>query len=402
MHLPRFRRDWALGLAPLELSGVREGYFFTALCLLALGLVAVADVKAAPYGTIGAIGLLPVVAAAWLLSWRPMLIVVTVALMVALVTSLLGPVPLVTALTDIILIPILAIVARLAATAVIRTRESEIAAREAGEREARMRELERAKSEFLRLASHELRGPISIMRGYLGMLEDETLGPLTPGVRKVVPIMVASSLGISHTIDQMLDAARLEDSRLQIRPRRTDLGRLVREAAENVHLIHGGSHPVRCVGCAQAVPADVDEARITTVIGNLVSNAIKYSPPGSEVVVRMETAGDRVRVHVADRGIGIAEADMPRLFTRFGRIVNESTSDITGTGLGLYLSRELARLHKGDITAVSALGQGSTFTLELPLPPPLRGPAARPAAGAVHTARALPSLRRQGRHRLAD
>jgi signal transduction histidine kinase len=406
MRLPRFKRDWALGLAPQELSGSREGWIFVALCLFTLALVALADLKAAPYGTIGAIALLPVLAAAWLLSWRLTLIVVLAAWGVAFLTSLLGPVPAVTALTDIFLVPILAILTRLAATTVIRNRESENAAREAGEREARMRELERAKSEFLRLASHELRGPVSIMRGYLGMLEDETLGPLTPGVRKVVPIMIASSLGISHTIDQMLDAARLEDSRLQLQLRRADLGRLVREAAENVHLIHGGSHPVRCEGCTEAVPADVDEARITTVVGNLVSNAIKYSPPGSEVLVRMEIAGDRVRVHVSDLGVGIAEEDMPRLFTRFGRIVNEATSDISGTGLGLYLSRELARLHRGDLTAVSVAGRGSTFTLELPLPTP--PPAVRPAAGPIRTSRALPSLPslralpRGNRRRLAD
>ncbi len=390
MRLPRFKRDWALGLAPQELSDSREGYFFTALCVFTLALVAVADVKAAPYGTIGAIALLPVLAAAWLLSWRLTLIVVLAAWGVAFLTSLLGPVPPVTALTDIFLIPILAILTRLAATTVIRNRESEIAAREAREREARTRELERAKSEFLRLASHELRGPVSIMRVYLGMLEDETLGPLTPGVRKVVPIMVASSFGMSRTIDQMLDAARLEDSRLQLRIRRVDLGRLLREAAENVRVIHGESHPVRCEGCAEVVPADVDEARITTVVGNLVSNAIKYSPPGSEVVLRMETDGDRVRVHVSDHGVGIAEEDMPRLFTRFGRIVNKATSDISGTGLGLYLSRELARLHRGDLTSVSVAGQGSTFTLELPLPRP--PPAAGPAAGRIRTSVARPAL----------
>ena len=399
---PRFKRDWALGLAPQELSGVHEGYLFTALCLFAVFLIAIADVKAAPYGSVGAIALIPVVAAAWLLSGRQTLIVVVVSSMVAVLTAVVGPVPLVTALTDIALVPILAILARLAAITVLRIRETEINAREAGEREARMRELERAKSEFLRLASHELRGPVSIMRGYLGMLEDQSLGPLPPSVQKVVPIMVASSLGISHTIDQMLDAARLEDSRLQIRPRRVDLGRLVREATENVHLLHGDSHSVRCEGCALTVPADLDEARITTVVGNLVSNALKYSAPGSEVLVRMEVVGDRARIHVSDHGVGIAAADMPRLFTRFGRIVNEATSNISGTGLGLYLSRELARLHRGDITAVSVAGKGSTFTLELPLPPaaPAQPPPQR-ARGALASRSLPPTIRRTG-SRLAD
>ncbi|MEP7105680.1 MAG: HAMP domain-containing sensor histidine kinase [Chloroflexota bacterium] len=402
MRWPRFKRDWALGLAPQELSGVHEGYLFTALCLFALVLIAIADVKAAPYGTVGAIALIPVVAAAWLLSGRQTLIVVVVASMVAVLTALRGPVPLVTALTDIALVPSLAILARLAATTVVRMRESEISAREASEREARMRDLERAKSEFLRLASHELRGPVSIMRGYLGMLEDQTLGPLPAPVQKVVPIMVASSLGISHTIDQMLDAARLEDSRLQVRPRRVDLSRLVREATQNVQLLRGGSHPVRCEGCAVAVPADLDEARITTVVGNLVSNAMKYSAEGSEVLVRMKVVGDRARIHISDHGVGIAAADMPRLFTRFGRIVNEATRDISGTGLGLYLSRELARLHRGDITAVSVAGEGSTFTLELPLPPTPPAPSAPQPARSARASLPLPPITRRPGRRLAD
>src|SRR5207302_3516231 len=162
---------------------------------------------------------------AWLLSDRLTLLVVGVAMLLAVLTSVLGPLAPVTMLTRLVMFPSLAILARLAATTVIRIQESETQTREARAAEERMRELERAKSEFLRLASHELRGPVSIMRGYLSMLEDGTLGPLSAPVEKVVPTLVASGTGISHTIDQMLDTARLEDSRLQIRRRRVDLAR---------------------------------------------------------------------------------------------------------------------------------------------------------------------------------
>src|SRR5205823_13671592 len=111
-----------------------------------------------------------------------------------------------------------------------------------------------------------------------------------------VPTLVASGTGISHTIDQMLDTARLEDSRLQIRRRRVDLARLVRESAANVELLHGRTHRVRTVGCDTAIMADLDVNRISTVVGNLVSNAIKYSPAGSEVRVQLEQEGGRARV----------------------------------------------------------------------------------------------------------
>ena len=166
----------------------------------------------------------------------------------------------------------------------------------------------------------------------------------------------------------MLDAARLEDSRLQIQRRRTDLAQLVQQTAANVQLLHGDSHHVSCRGCEQPVLVDLDANRIATVVGNLVSNAIKYSPVGSQVDLLVEKGPAHVRVHVRDRGMGIPAADMPRLFTRFGRLERPETSDVPGTGLGLYLSRELARMHGGDISAVSTPGQGSVFSLELPLP----------------------------------
>jgi signal transduction histidine kinase len=362
------KRDWALELAPGELSGRPEGFIFACLCIVALALVALADVGTHEYGTIGGIAFLTVLAAAWLLSDRLTLVVVGVAVALAVLTAMLGPVAAVTALTRIILLPILAVLARLAATTVVRIHRSEMLMREARAAEVRMRELEQAKSEFLRLASHELRGPIAILRGYLNMLEDGTLGALPPMLDNVVPVLVASAAGINHTIDQMLDAARLEDSRLQIQPEPTDLALLVRETAANVELLHGGSHQVVCLGCRQPVQVEVDANRIETVIGNLVSNALKYSPAGSQVDVLLEKGPMHARVHVRDRGVGIPAADMQRLFTRFGRLERPETNDVPGTGLGLYLSRELARMHGGDITVVSTPGSGSIFSLELPLP----------------------------------
>lgn len=395
MRLPLFKRDWALALAPKELSGRPEGFIFACLCLATLVLVTLADVHTQQYGTIGAVAFLPVLAAGWLLSDRLTLLVVVAAMALAILSALLGPVAMVTALTRVILLPILAILAWLAATTVVRNHRSEAQAREARAGAQRLRELEQAKSEFLRLASHELRGPVAILRGYLAMLEDGTLGRLPQTASQVVPTLVASADGINHTIEQMLDAARLEDSRLQVQLQRTDLARLVREAAANVELIHGGSHQVVCRGCGQPVLADVDANRISTVVGNLVSNAIKYSPAGSRVDVLLESGPEHARVHVRDQGIGIRAEDMGRLFGRFSRIEHPETRQVPGTGLGLYLSRELARLHGGDISAVSTPGEGSVFTLELPLPAQASRPAersSRPPYGRAMSSRSLADI----------
>jgi signal transduction histidine kinase len=110
-----------------------------------------------------------------------------------------------------------------------------------------------------------------------------------------------------------------------------------------------------------------DRLRLEIVVNNLLDNAIKYSPGGGEVYCDLTATGGMLLLGVRDTGIGIAAEDMPRLFVRFSRLAAERLPDVPGTGLGLYLARELARLHGGDIVAVSGLGEGSEFTLSLPL-----------------------------------
>jgi len=108
-----------------------------------------------------------------------------------------------------------------------------------------------------------------------------------------------------------------------------------------------------------------DVLRLEIIIANLLDNAIKYSPKGGDVTAKLSTSGDMAMLSVRDQGIGIAPQDMDRLFVRFSRLA--TLNDVPGTGLGLYLVRELARLHKGEIVAVSKPGEGSEFVLSLPV-----------------------------------
>jgi signal transduction histidine kinase len=117
----------------------------------------------------------------------------------------------------------------------------------------------------------------------------------------------------------------------------------------------------------EPVEVEADPERLATIVTNLVDNAVKYSPAGGEVRIKLGCADGTALVQVRDEGIGIGADDQAKLFTRFGRVVTPDSQDIAGTGLGLYLSRELARLHGGDITVDSAPGRGSTFTLSLPV-----------------------------------
>src|SRR5712691_4653709 len=227
-------------------------------------------------------------------------------------------------------------------------------------------ELEKAKSEFLRLASHELRGPAATLTGYLSMIADESLGPIPQQLRPVVPVLQAKARQISLLANEMVEAARLEDRRLQLKRKRVDLRELVRRTVQLAGATATAKHKLRfddTVGHELWVMGDL--MRLEIVINNLVDNAIKYSPRGGDVITALSIDDKLALVQVSDQGIGIAAEDMSRLFVRFSRL--GELADVPGTGLGLYLARELARLHGGDISVVSTPGQGSKFTLSLPL-----------------------------------
>ena len=227
-------------------------------------------------------------------------------------------------------------------------------------------EVEKAKSEFLRLASHELRGPAATLTGYLSMIEDETLGPIPQRMRPIVPLLKAKAQQISLLANEMVEAARLDERRPQLKRKRIDLRELVRKTMLMAEATASSKHRLRfddAIGHELWVLGDL--MRLEIVVNNLVDNAIKYSPRGGDVTTALSTDGKLALVAVGDKGIGIAAEDMSRLFVRFSRL--GELSDVPGTGLGLYLARELARLHGGDITVASTPGKGSEFTLSLPL-----------------------------------
>ena len=233
----------------------------------------------------------------------------------------------------------------------------------------RDRRLEAAKVQFLKVASHELRTPLTVIRGYVSMAADGSLGALPEGMRTALPSIESEVNQLERLVEQMLLAARLDEQVLFLDRRRVDLRDVVRACLSGLPDPTPGTPRHRLVveTGPRPVPVDVDPNRVADVLGNLVDNAFKYSPDGGRVLVRVDSAGARARLIVADDGLGIADRDMETLFTRFGRIVNAENSHIFGSGLGLYLARELARMHGGDIKAASTAGRGSIFTVTLPL-----------------------------------
>jgi two-component system sensor histidine kinase SenX3 len=181
----------------------------------------------------------------------------------------------------------------------------------------------------------------------------------------VLPVVLGKLDEMARLVDQMLDTARLEDSQLHLDVEPLDLGDL---AAAAVARTPGSAHH-RVVFDREDAPliCVADAARVLTTIANLLDNAVKYSPRGGEVRCTARREGGMAAVSVCDEGIGLDEAGMALLFTRFGRVPSRATAGIPGTGLGLYLARETARRHGGDVTVAAQPGAGSTFTLTLPL-----------------------------------
>ena len=231
----------------------------------------------------------------------------------------------------------------------------------------RMADIERVKSDVLNLASHELRTPLTVVKGYLSMIQDGSLKADTPEFHAAFAVVTAKVRQIDRLVEEIIDAARFEQTRLGLVLDDADLRDMVSEAFHAQAPQARPHHQLRLELAPGPVRVRADRVRIESVVAQLLDNAMKYSPDGGDVFCSVARQGQEAIVSVRDFGVGIAEDDLSRLFTRFGRVLTSENSHINGTGLGLYLSREIARAHGGDLRVASTPGQGSTFTLALPL-----------------------------------
>src|SRR2546421_398693 len=175
--------------------------------------------------------------------------------------------------------------------------------------------LERAKTDFLNIASHELRGPMRVINGYLTMLDAGALGDLSPKARSVLPLLISKSDEVNWMIEQMIEASRLEEGRLSLKVHRADIVELTDSAIESVRTLLAG-HELKVDVPVEAVEAKVDPDRFQIVVRNLLSNAAKYSPSGSDIDIDVRRDGTKAFVSVRDRGVGISEEDQKQLFKR--------------------------------------------------------------------------------------
>jgi signal transduction histidine kinase len=221
---------------------------------------------------------------------------------------------------------------------------------------------------FLSVAAHELRTPLTSLLGYTELVERRLLRDGTLGDRdqRAIRTVIDQASRLNKMVTSLLDISRLQLGQLSIEPAPMDLGalaeRLVHEAQPLL-----SDHPIEYIPPDEAVLINGDELRIEQALQNLLQNAVKYSPDGGVVEVRVLQREGQALAVVKDHGIGIPADAVPQLFTRFYRAPNVDPQHISGLGVGLYVVKEIMELHGGGVEVESAVGEGSTFTLMLPL-----------------------------------
>jgi signal transduction histidine kinase len=235
---------------------------------------------------------------------------------------------------------------------------------------AELRRLGEIKSMFVSVAAHELRTPLAPVSGYVEMLLDGDFGPLTDDQRERLAVVERNVRRLLTITSSLLDVTRIEAGRVELVLRPTDLPALVEAVvAEFGPQLEVKVQHLTLRALPNMPPALCDETRAAQIIGNLLSNASKYTPHGGLINVTLALAEEEgfLQVSVADNGVGISAKDQERLFERFFRAESAAPTQASGAGLGLHITRSLVEMHGGRIWFESELGKGSTFHITFPI-----------------------------------
>jgi signal transduction histidine kinase/DNA-binding response OmpR family regulator len=231
-----------------------------------------------------------------------------------------------------------------------------------------VRQADQAKSEFVSFVAHELRTPMTSIRGYADMLEKEMAGPLTEDQTGFVRTIVRNVERMQVLVSDLQDISRIETSQLRLEVQPTNVTNSVKGALQATQ----GQIKARSQQLTLKIPENLpqvraDPARLTQILINLLSNAYKYTPEGGHIAVQAWLQDRHVHCAVSDSGIGISPEDQARLFTKFFRSENPTVRDMPGTGLGLCIVKNLVELQGGEIKVKSQIGKGTTFTFTVPV-----------------------------------
>ncbi|MCE9580304.1 MAG: response regulator, partial [Deltaproteobacteria bacterium] len=246
----------------------------------------------------------------------------------------------------------------------------------------------RQKDEFLAILAHELRNPLAPLRTGLDLLL--RVKPALPAVDRTLVSMSRQLDHMVRLIDDLLDVSRISTGNLELKCARDDLASIIDRAIDGARVFFERRHQTITTDVPVAVAAVVDSVRIVQILGNLLHNASKFTPEGGDVRIELVHDGVSAQIRVVDAGVGIPPDQLERVFSMFARIARPGVTAEPGLGIGLGLSRRLAEMHGGSLTASSAgVGRGATFTLRLPAFDRGVEPARRAATVAPTTATSL-------------
>lgn len=232
----------------------------------------------------------------------------------------------------------------------------------------RLKELDQLKSEFVSIASHQLRSPLTAIKGYASLILDGSFGKAPPAIGEAVGKMLDSSSRLVLIIEDFLNLSRIEQGRMKYDFVPTDIEAMVKNVVEEL------SPTIKTAGLSISFTTDnqspyksnLDVGKIKQVIGNIIDNSIKYTPRGSIQVSLKKSSDNKILITVSDTGIGISKDTLPTLFEKFSRAKDAGKTNTTGTGLGLYVAKQMVEAHGGRIWAESdGVGKGSRFKVEL-------------------------------------
>lgn len=234
-----------------------------------------------------------------------------------------------------------------------------------------------AKTRFLHMASHELRTPVSVLTGYLSMLSDGSLGPAPDQWKSVLSILIAKTKELNRLVGDLLEASRLEANTVKQESTEIDLQTVLDEAAERArpraNLLRA---EIMTEVSSGAIPVEADAEQLGRILDNLVNNALTYCAGTPRVMLGVAVEGERAVLRVTDNGVGIPIREQERIFEQFHRSNEPAFASVPGTGLGLYISRQLAEANGGSLTVErSSPEDGTVFSLALPLAKGERGAA---------------------------
>jgi len=232
----------------------------------------------------------------------------------------------------------------------------------------KIKEIDQMKDEFISVASHELRTPVTGIRGFVSMILAGDLGPISDKAKESLAIVQSSADRLSVLVEDLLNVSRIEQGRMSMALKPADVGPMIKETIAELR-VQAEQKKLSLTyqpHTEELPPVSIDGERFKQILFNLIGNAIKYTPKG-QVEVITEEKNKRLEIKIKDTGLGMSAKARERLFEKFYRVQTEETSNITGTGLGLWITKQLVEMQGGEITVDSIEKVGTQMTVSFPI-----------------------------------